>query len=212
MKKLSYLFFVCIFLSSCYSFTTYQTGRTLGENNFDIGITLNGLGLNEVTGIGFGLPLFKPEIQFDYGLSNNFDFGLKYSAPFGLFGNAKFNLIGNDVESKTAIALGIEGGGSLFNFSNDLKNSSFGLYTMKIPVYISFHPSEYFAFGLTPNLVFTGGFSNGNASGSSLLGIAPHIEIGKKIRFILGANLLFPTSHAALISEYGLGLKFGIKN
>lgn len=84
-KQLFFFGILILSLSSCYTFTHYQTGKTVGKGKTDYAVTVNGLGGSFAGGFGT-LPPFKPEFQMSYGITDDLDAIFKYSALAGLHG------------------------------------------------------------------------------------------------------------------------------
>jgi hypothetical protein len=190
-------------LSSCYTFTHYQTGKTVGKGEVNYAVTVNGLGSRIVE----TLPLlpFRPEFQMSYGITNDLDAVFKYSALAGLHGELKYSFLGNDFDSKFAAALGVNFGGSFLGDSGSDFLKKGGFFNFSIPLHLSYHPTEIFALGLSPNFTALNTYGSVDLEPFVRFGLAPHIEVGKRIRFLLGANALFGTY---FFYEYGLGIKW----
>lgn len=201
-KHLFFFGILILSLSSCYTFTQYQTGKTVGKGKTDYAVTINGLGGAGLGGIGT-LPPFKPEFQMSYGITDDLDAIFKYSAFAGLHGGLKYSFLGNDMDSRFAAAIGANFGGLFLGGGDNIGVG--GFYNFSIPVHLSYHPSEIFAFGLSPNFSSIGAFGGGEVESFSRFGLAPHIEVGRRIKFVLGANVLFGTIS---VYEYGLGIKW----
>ncbi len=209
IKKCLFFSILVVSLSSCYTFTQYQTGRTVGKDKIESGVTINGLG---AAGSGFGtIPPFKPEYQIAYGLTDKLDLIGKYSALAGLHAGVKYQFVG-DRESLTALAAGFNLGGLFASGSTDGSSTinRLGFYQISVPLHFSYHPSEKFALGVSPNYSRIGFFNNNNEGGGNYFGIAPHIEVGRRVKFVIGTNILFGLSSGSsgALLEYGLGIKF----
>ncbi|HRH99469.1 MAG TPA: hypothetical protein PK006_00335 [Saprospiraceae bacterium] len=210
MKNLFIAFCIVSLFASCFSFTQFQTGKTSGKGEADFGATLNGAAIGSSGTFG-SLPLSIPEFQGNVGLSDKFDLTFKYNFPAGLYVGGKYNIFGNEVDSKASLAVGANIGGLVFSAKgvSDSKLNTAGFYIFSLPLHFSFQPSPIFTIGISPNYTKLGFFGNSEEIGGNLIGIAPHFEVGKRIKFIVGGNLLFSVDGTGgTFTSYGLGIKF----
>lgn len=202
LKTIVYLFSCCVLFSNCLSFTQYQTGKTVGKNSAEIYIADSGFGAE-----GYAVSPILLEGGINYGISDKFDLTGKLGVG-GIGVGGKYQVVG-DIDSKfaTSIAANISGLGAGGSF----------IYNLTIPIHFSFHPSDKFAFALSPSYNLIGSSTELSADDDfnttgSLIGLAPHLEFGRRIKFMLGANFMLPLSdgNTSLIYTYGLGIKFKI--
>ncbi len=83
-----------ILLSGCFSFTNFQTARTVGKNKTEFGITINSLGFNELdTSLYLRVPTF--EFGGKFGISDKMDIGIRFSNFGTLIGDFKYQFYGD---------------------------------------------------------------------------------------------------------------------
>jgi hypothetical protein len=201
---------ISLTFSGCFSFTNFQTARTVGKDKTELGFSINALGFSEIDSSAFiRIPTF--EFGGKYGITENIDVGVRLS-NFGTFlGDFKYQFYG-DKESMFAAATGISLGASMFGFSLRSTSESFGFYQFDIPLHLSVHPSEVFAFYFTPRYIGLSGYKAGSDGIDQLMVFSPGIEFGKRLKVILNYNLLVPFDQVFFgdgnISQFGIGFKF----
>lgn len=139
-----------LILSGCLLLPALQSGKTVGENNVEL--SANGsygkYSPNSVLDIEGDFD-YKAVIgvRTHYGLTDKIDIGFDLDQTSFVGGSFKYQFLG-DQNSKFATSVGVEGG---FSFGAFL----FGDFTnyLSTPLYISAHPSEYFAICLTPRYI-----------------------------------------------------------
>ncbi len=200
---------ISLTLSGCFSFTNFQTARTVGKNKTEFGLSINAIGFSELdTSLYIRIP--SVEIGGKYGITENMDVGVRLS-NFGTFiGDFKYQFYG-DKESTFAAATGISIGGSVYSFSFG-SSENFGFYQFDIPLHLSIHPSEKFAFYFTPRYMGIGGFAAGNGGLDQVIVLSPGIEFGSKVKVLINYNFVVPFDQVffsdGFISQFGIGFKF----
>jgi hypothetical protein len=199
-----------LLLSSCFSFSNFQTGRSLGKGNSEFGASISYLGTGGDAEF-VGLPMI--ELGGKYGISENFDMGMR----IGNFGNilleSKYQFTG-DKTSSFAAATGLSVGGSFVGF-NLGEGSGVTFFQYEIPLHLSAHPSENFAVYFTPRYMGIGGSADGDGGLSHLLLFSPGIEIGQKFKFGVNLNVIAPLSDffdANFLYQFGVGMKYQFSN
>ena len=129
-----------------------QSGRTLGENNVELGINGSYGKYSETSVIDEkGDSDYKPliAIRGQYGFSRKLDLGVRIDQTKFLGGLIKYQFVGSN-KSSFATSIGLEAGFNLgaFLFGN---LTSF----LTIPLYLSYHPKSYISIYLTPRYLYT---------------------------------------------------------
>lgn len=205
-NPLRWVFITCIPLifASCFSFSNFQTARTLGKGNTEFGGNLSYLGGG---GAIIGLPLI--EIGGKYGVAENVDLGLRLGNIGNIMIDSKFQFYGTK-ESSFAAATGLSVGGSFIGFSLD-DNEGIGFFQYEIPLHLSTHPSDKFAVYFTPRYMGIGGSGSGETSLSHLFIFSPGMEFGNKLKFGVNFNIIKPIDEffdSSILFTFGLGLKY----
>jgi len=206
------IFLLIIIATGCASLTGYQDGKSVGEGNGEIAVSLNlsqSPSFNELedsTGI-VDIPSFSfPNIEVGgrYGVTEKLDILVRVNTNFNFNAGVKYQLVG-DRNSAFAIGVGAELG--TFGLFSSLWNA-------QIPVYASYHPTEKFSIYLAPRYIYQ--FSSfAGLEGWSYLGGNFGLLFGNKNKFgfdvgiyRVGAN---ETGRIGLTS-FGVGGKFGLGN
>lgn len=196
---------LCILFSNCASLTGFETGKTSGKDQGYFSASLNA---NRTPDFNLddddeSESFFFPNIEVGvrYGLAEKIDIGLKANSYFNIVMDGKFQVVG-DQDSEAAVSLGA-GIGTFGPVA--------GLWHVQIPAYFSFHPSEDFAFYLSPRHVTQ--FAAGDLSAGSLnyFGGNAGIEFGKtnKFGFDIGAYNISSSEANDIESLFTFG--FGLK-
>jgi hypothetical protein len=212
MSKLSFFFFsaiavVSIFGTGCASLTGFQTGRTVGQNNGEVMLSLNAsqtpdfdwdFDMDDTSDIPtFYFP--NLELSGRYGIVDRFDMGLRMNTNLNVALDGRFQFVG-DQTSPVAVATGLSVGS--FGLIS-------GLWNVQIPLYFSIHPKESLAIYLNPR--YTRQFATGFDYGSvSYYGFNAGILIGKDVQFGMDAGMnQFDTqfSNVETLLNFGIGLK-----
>jgi hypothetical protein len=203
---------VLISMSSCVSFSSMQTGKTVGKGEMSVTPSIN-----MVQGNGeleqFGLPFL--EVQGSYGIKENFDLQAKISllGPIGV--GAKYQFIGNQ-SSQAAVALGLQTG--YFNTSSD--NTKTNMFEFQIPIYASYHPKNWLSVYASPKYLIRSYFNteminSGNQdriqtkSVENYSGSSFGIRMGKKIAFLAEYSVFRGINSGTNFSQFGVGLTYG---
>jgi hypothetical protein len=216
MKLKNYLFFaaaalaVSFLFTNCASLTGFQTGRTVGQENGELLISINASQTpefdfdgNDTTDVdNFYFP--NLEVSGRYGIIEKLDIGLRVNTNFNLAFDAKYQVIG-DRYSPVAVAVG--GGVGTFGLFA-------ALWNVQIPVYFSIHPSEMVDIYITPRYIAQ--FAAGDFSGSlSYLGGNAGIMFGKRTKFGIDAglyNVSAVNQDLLPILTFGIGAKIPFGN
>lgn len=170
--------------SGCASLTGFQDGRTLGQDQGELGVSLNFSQspdfdeLEEQGNDSFNVDLpnlFFPSFEFSgrYGVAEKVDLGVRLNTNLNLGVSGKFQVVG-DQESQFAMALGAEIG--TFGLVS-------GLWNLQIPVFLSVHPSERFAWYLTPRYIYQFSSFAGADNGLSYVGGNTGVMFGGRNKF-----------------------------
>ena len=141
---------ICIFLSSCAQLTRLDTGRTIGDNNMELGGYITAYGINEAASPDLGggaLPVIG--FQINYGLSDKIDMNASLNSSGNIYLNPKIQLVG-DQESSFALSVlpGIDiQAGSLDDGDQPL------IFRPHLSTILSFHQDEWAAF-LEPKYIY----------------------------------------------------------
>ena len=201
--------FILIF-TNCASLTGFQTGRTVGQNNAEVLLSLNAsktpdfdldVNQNDTSDIGsFYFPNF--EISGRYGIIEKLDIGARVNTNANLALDGRYQFIG-DQTSPVAVAGGL-GIGTFGVFS--------ALWNVQLPLYFSLHPTESVAIYINPR--YTRQFGTGNLVGRiDYLGGNVGVLFGKKVQVGLDAglhNLGSKYLEREAILTFGVGVKFQI--
>ena len=183
LYRLMGLAILALALTNCASLTGFQDGKTVGEGNGDLAISLNFSQtpdfdeLEEVEdSLSGDLPnLFFPNFEFGgrYGIAEKVDLTMRLNTNLNLGIGAKVQVLG-DRESSTALALGAEVG--TFGLIS-------GLWNVQVPVYFSVHPSEKFTWYLSPRYIYQFTSYAGADNGLSYLGGNTGLMFGARNKF-----------------------------
>lgn len=201
----NYFHFCCITLSilllnGCASLTGYQDGRSIGEGNGEAMISLNmsqspSFSKIEDAGIIEDIPRFifpNIEIAGRYGVSKDLDVTLRMNTNLNVGVGAKYQILG-DRHSKYALGTGFELG--TFGLIS-------GLWNLQIPLYASIHPTESFAFYISPRFIHQ--FSTfGGTVGWNYLGGNAGFLFGSKHKF--GIDFGYYEVGTSDLTRVGLG-------
>jgi hypothetical protein len=206
--------FVALLLTNCASLSGLQDGRTVGDGNGELGVSLNltnSLDFNklddreEFDTLNVDLPnIFAPSLEFGgrMGVGEKVDVGLRINTFLNIGVNVKAQVLG-DRESKTALSLGAEVG--TFGLIS-------GLWNVQVPVYFSVHPKENFAWFVTPRYIYQFASLSGIDGGLSYVGGNTGLLFGKRNKFGIDFgyyNLSTSGGNTALIN-IGLGGRFAL--
>lgn len=208
MKKLFYLVFplAVLILHSCASLTGFEDGRTNGEENHTVLVSLNGIqspnfndSNSDVSDNGT-----YPNIEavWRYGFTEKLDLGLKANTFFNFAANVKYQVAG-DRNSKYAMSLGTELG--TFGF--------IGLWNVQLPIYTSMQLNEKTTLYVTPRYIAQfGSGSEFNTDGHiNYFGGNTGLLFGRKHKFgvDIGYNYLRAgNDNGGSLLNFGVGGKF----
>lgn len=164
-------------MSSCASLTGLEEGKTLGEGNSEMGVSLNFTSVPDLfddeeifdtTSVNATFP--NIEVNYKYGITDKLDVGGKLSTNFNASAYAKYQVVG-DESSTFALSPGLEVG------------SVAGLaYNVSVPIYASIYPTQNFAINLAPRFMYQ--FITGDTSeGLTYLGGNVGLLFGSKHKF-----------------------------
>lgn len=208
------LFFSCLIgvlfsFSNCAQLSSLQTGRTVGQNELEVGGGLIGYGINDPNAGGGEIQggiLPHLAVWGHYGLLDNVDAQVKISTGGNLSLAGKWQFIGDQESSfAMAIAPGIEG---QINPSTDES----GIFRTHLPLYLSIHPSDRFAAYATPKYIYqvVSDDANSHFLGSSL-GVS--YDFSDRVIGAVEGSYFKPftegkNNETAYLYQIGLGLKF----
>lgn len=180
-----FLFAACclaLLFSNCASVTGFETGRTVGEGNGSITLSLNASRTPDfdINDDDENDAFFFPNLEASgrYGITEKFDLGLRANTILNLGIDAKYQVLGDD-QSQAALAVG--GGVATFGLF-------VGLWNVQVPLYFSLHPTPDIDVYITPRYIFQ--FSAGDlAGGINYLGGNGGIMYGKRTKFGLDFGL-----------------------
>lgn len=215
MRAFLFLIIIPSFLCGCLSFPTMQSGRTVGKNNLEVGVsgTYGKYSQNSLFDEEGDLD-YKPVIGFrwQFGVLERLDIGLNIDQTSFLGPTIKYQYIGNQ-DSRFASSIGLEAG---FNSVAFL----FGDFThyVTVPLYTSFHPTDYFSFYLTPRYIYISEYIFAHPTGGQLgagdhynrIGGSYGLQIGNKHKIGLevsnfGSDFYNPT-------QFSVGYSYTIRS
>jgi hypothetical protein len=172
---------LALFFSNCASLTGFQDGRTVGQNNGELSASINFSQSPNFDDWGdssdsTNIPtLLFPSLEFGgrYGVAEKVDLTLRINTNLNLGLGAKFQVVG-DRESAFALALGAELG--TFGLIT-------GLWNVQVPLYLSVHPKENFAWYLTPRYIYQFSSFIGAENGLSYTGANTGLLFGNRNKF-----------------------------
>jgi hypothetical protein len=206
---LSLLAGLSFIFTGCFSFSNFQTGRTIGKNKTELGLSINYMGYTESNLQGsVGLPVV--EFAGKYGISENVDIGIRL-ANFGFINaDVKYQFWG-DKESPFAMATGFGAGGTFIGFNVGSTTEGLGFYQLEVPLHMSYHPVKNFAVYLSPRYIGFGAFAGGVGGYVNSLVFSPGIEFGNRVKIGVNYNLVLPiqdfTFAEGWINTFGIGFK-----
>ena len=198
--------------TGCASLTGFQDGRAVGEDNSELGLSLNyseSPDLNKLkdeaedsTNISIPLKGFPfIEASFRYGVTDKLDIGVRLNSNLNLGVSGKYQIVG-DQESPFAMALGAE----IATFGLFV-----GLWNVQVPLYLSVHPSERLAIYLTPRYTYQFSTFAGAEYGLSYVGANAGIMFGERTKFgfDIGYHDVSATEGSGSIGllQFGLGAR-----
>lgn len=186
-----------IFFSSCMSYSTLQSAKTIKPGEVLIGAG----SAFPVTGNTTGI---MPEVSSRIGIVNNFDIGAKYSLPSLFFLDGKIQLINEQV------TLSADLGWSYFNYSSNngkSKGKSTGWYPMLILGQEHWYVGIKEVYFSTKGEFEFFGINKFEGSGWITTNIFAGGVIGKQFRLLPEVNFIIPRDGKTLIVP-ALGLQF----
>jgi hypothetical protein len=208
MKNIFILFagsaVIIALFGSCASMTGYLTGRTVGRNQAEIMGSLNysqtpefDFDSDDTTDVdNFGFP--NVELGFRYGVAEKVDLGLRMNSNLNILLDARFQVLG-DQHSPAALSLGF-GAGTFGLFV--------ALWNVQLPLYLSFHPTEYLDIYVSPRYIAQ--FASGDIGGSlNYLGGNAGILFGRRVRFGFDAGIydVGTKGESIRLPTFGFGVK-----
>ena len=202
-----------LLLSNCASLTGYQDGRTVGQNNGEFSASLNlsqSPDFNDwedQSDSSSNIPNFYfPNLEFGgrLGIAEKVDLTLRLNTTLNVGIGAKFQVVG-DRESQVALALGAEIG--TFGLIS-------GLWNVQVPVYLSIHPKENFAWYLTPRYIRQFVSFAGADAGLNYIGGNTGLLFGGRHKFGLDLGYYRAGTNGSSIGivQFGIGGRFAIGN
>jgi len=199
MKNILFVLFV-LFSLSCAPLLNLESGRTSGAGNQSIQVNLDAIYVDDNDSDLSGLfPV--GEVKYNYGVYSKLDVGISVTSGLNAQLFTKYQFYGTE-DSKLAMAAGLKVGKQI------TINGESGPTRFYLPLYLSFHPTEKFAFFVNPmymKQVLKGDDSSdffGITSGTIFYFNENELSIGANYNFIK-TN----TERDNLLS-FGLGYKF----
>lgn len=203
---------LALLFSNCASLTGFQDGRTVGQNNGELSASINfsqSPNFNdwEDSSDSTNIPtLLFPSIEFGgrYGVAEKVDLTLRMNTNLNLGLGAKFQVVG-DRESSFALALGAELG--TFGLIS-------GLWNVQVPLYLSVHPTENFAWYLNPRYIYQFSSFAGAENGLSYTGANTGLLFGNRNKFGLDIGYYRIGTNGESIGalQIGFGGRFAFGN
>lgn len=195
-------------LSGCLSMSSLQTGRTMGKGEFGGGIAGGTFAVgvdnkdDTLTQQALGLDRLESpfgEIYVKYGITDRLDVGGKLTLIGTGNVDIKYRFLGSN-ESKGAISAGMSIGTVSVNDQT--------IFDVHVPVYLSFHPSNWFAIYSTPRYVLR----NIEGTSSNWFGLTGGVRIGGKKFGVFGEYTYITNSVIDQpTTQVAIGLGFNIK-
>jgi hypothetical protein len=191
-------------IPSCASLTGFEEGRTLGEENSEVGISVNFTRAPNLFDDAFDIndediliTFPNTEINYKYGVTEKLDIGAKVSTNFNGSTYAKYQLVG-DQSSQFALSPGLEIGAILGS-----------AYSLSIPIYMSIYPTENLSININPRLMYQF-VSTGTTEAATYLGGNFGLLFGTKHKFGIDIgyyNVGLNEENQSLLT-FGFGGKF----
>ena len=201
---------VLILFSGCASLTGYQDGKSVGDGNGEIAVSLNlsqspsFTDLEDSSGV-VDIPSFTfPNIEVGgrYGVTEKLDVLIRLNTNFNFNAGVKYQLVG-DRTSDFALGIGAELG--TFGLLS-------GLWNAQIPIYASYHPTEKFAIYLAPRYIYQ--FTSfAGLEGWSYVGGNFGLLFGNKNKFGIDVGIYKVGAEGTGkigLTSFGIGGKFGL--
>ncbi|TNE61382.1 MAG: hypothetical protein EP344_06080 [Bacteroidetes bacterium] len=205
------LFGLVFLLSNCASLTGFQDGRTVGKGNGELSASLNVAQSPDFEdwddqSSDDNIPTFfisTVELGGRLGVAEKIDLSLRLSTTMNLGVGAKFQVVG-DRESQLALALGAEIG--TFGLLNA------GLWNFQVPLYLSVHPKENFAWYLTPRYIYQFNTTFGAENGINYAGGNTGLLFGNRNKFGLDVGFynVGTDGNSVGVFQFGLGGRFAL--
>lgn len=193
---------ILLFLSGCATMTGFEEGRTLGENNSEVGGSVNLTVAPDLFGDDADIDDISSfpnlELGYKYGVLDDLDVGIRVNSNLNLGVYTKYQLLGGK-NSNYALSTG-------FEFSS----FTWITYAVQIPVYTSIYPAEDLAININPRLVYQFSAGGGLNGGVTYLGGNVGFLYGKKHKFgvDLGYYSLGVDGSRTGLFNIGVGGKF----
>ena len=203
---------ICLFLlSNCAQITSFQTAKTIPDNEGEITVSLGAFGITDAFDDGGSVGLASFEFMGRMGVGEKSDVGLRISSFSTFVFDYKYQFVG-DRYSKFAMATGPGIGVSAFGFGAVIGQS-------QLPLHISVHPSERFGVYLTPKYINQFAIGGGGGGMIHYAGGSLGFESGRRTKFgadisyasVLNSNDDFDLENLGLgLFHAGIGVKFHI--
>jgi len=150
MKSYKLFLIISIFcLSSCVTYTTNQTGRTIDKNNAELGLEIGHSGYSEGGKFIPPIPIISTSLGVNYGILKDLDIGCKLDLIGHVSGSLKYQFSG-DKESFFASSIGFSGG-----YLKKDQYDIFDFYSYRIQLFNSIHNYDNnIAFFFSPTFIF----------------------------------------------------------
>jgi hypothetical protein len=199
-----------IFFTRCASLTGYQDGRSIGDGNAEVMVSLNVSQTPSFSDIEDSVSITEiPRFSFPnieaggkFGITEKLDITARLNTNLNFAVGAKYQLIG-DRMSTFALGVGAEAG--TFGLIS-------GIWNFQVPVFLSIHPSERFAIYASPRYIYQfttlGGSQGWNYKGGNV-----GMLFGSKHKFGIDAGFYQVSATGAKkigLTSFGIGGKFFI--
>ena len=198
---------VAFLMTSCASLTGFEEGKTLGQDNSEMGVSLNYVKApnifdddagtpDEIDNIGF------PNLEFNYkyGVTEKLDVGAKVSTNLNGSTYVKYQLVGDNT-SKFALSPGLEVG-TILGYA----------YSVGVPIYTSIYPTDNVTININPRFMYQF-VSAGATEGAAYIGGNFGLMFGKKNKFGIDVGYynvgIAGENQALLTFGFGGRIRFG---
>jgi hypothetical protein len=205
---------ILILFSSCASMSTMQTARTTDKNKFayivGLSVVKTDIPIGTIDTIKINAPVVDLGVR--YGVTDKLDVGAKISIIGTATIDVKYQFLG-DKTSKIAGSIGLGGG----YISLQINASKIHLYDFMLPVYFSYHPTNWLGLYCCPKYVFRI-TNNNDYINNTITNISSHwygatggIRIGKRIAFLAEYSYFGTSQLTEPFSQISGGISIGFE-
>ena len=200
--------------TSCASMSSMQTARTTEKGEFStvigLGVASSNMLIPNIDTARLSFP--ELEVGVRYGITDKMDVGAKSSIIGTATADVKYQFLG-DKKSVFAGSVGL--GAGYFDYTiNNLKSQN---YDLMLPLYFSYHPTDWLGVYCNPKYVFRTMISPDAYSGtfnfnnSHWYGATGGIRLGKRIAFLAEYSIYGTSTNANPFSQVTCGISIGFK-